>query len=206
MDDELPRLVAAGKVTSVTGRWQRHCGARYAGAALDGRIGDGRWGTRTGFPVLYLGHPLDSVIVEAYRHLIDPIEDDDERAALTQNLAPRALVTATVSVTNILDLRDVRTRAELHLTADVLRCPTNDTDGYAACQHVAQVAHQLGLHGILAPAATDRGQTLALFTDLLPAGERPTRDEPDQMWNGLPADPRQSAAAQLRIVRDPRST
>lgn len=88
MDDELPRLVAAGAVTTVTGRWQRHCGARYAGTALDGRIGDGRWGTKTGFPVLYLGRPLDSVIVEAYRHLIDPIEDDDERAALTQNLAP----------------------------------------------------------------------------------------------------------------------
>jgi hypothetical protein len=185
---------------------QRHCGARYASAALDGRLGDGRWGTKTGFPVLYLGQPLDSVIVEAYRHLIDPIEDDDQRAALTQNLAPRALVTATVSVTTILDLRDVRTRAELHLTMDVLHCPTNDRGGYAACQHVAQVAHQLGLHGILAPAATDLGQTLALFTDLLQTSERPTRVEPDQIWNGLPADPRQRSTTQLRIVRDPRTT
>lgn len=206
MDDELPRLVAAGKVTTVTGRWQRHCGARYASTALDGRVGDGRWGTKTGFPVLYLGQPLDSVIVEAYRHLIDPIEDDDERAALAQNLAPRALVTATVSVTDILDLRDVRTRAELHLTADVLHCATNDREGYAACQRVAQVAHQLGLHGILAPAATDLGETLALFTDLLPASERPTRDGPDQIWNGLPGDPRQQRTTQLRVVREPRST
>ncbi len=98
MDDELPRLVAAGAVTTLTGRWQRHRGARHASTALDGRLGDGRWGTKTGFPLLYLGHPLDSVIVEAYRHLIDPIEDEDERAPLTQNLAPRALITANVSV------------------------------------------------------------------------------------------------------------
>ena len=189
----------------MTGRWQRHCGARYANTALDGRVGDGRWGTRTGFPVLYLGQPLDSVVVEAYRHLIDPIIDDDERGQLLRTMAPRALVTASVSVMNILDLRDVRTRAELHLTADVLHCPTNDRDGYAACQQVAQVAHQLGLHGILAPAATDLGHTLALFTDLLPTSERPTRDGPDQIWNGLPADPRQSTPAQLRVVRDPGS-
>jgi hypothetical protein len=206
VDDDLPRLVAAGAVTTVTGRWQRHCGARYASTALDGRVGDGRWGTKIGFPVLYLGQPLDSVIVEAYRHLIDPIEDDHERAALAQNLAPRALVTAAVAVTNILDLRDVRTRAELHLTADVLHCPTNDAEGYAACQRVAQVAHQLGFHGILAPAATDLGHTLALFTDLLPADERPTRDGPDQIWNGLPRDPRQHTTTHLRVVRYPRST
>ena len=205
MDDELPRLVAAGKVTTVTGRWQRHCGARYASAALDGRVGDGRWGTKTGFPVLYLGQPLDSVIVEAYRHLIGPIEDHYERAALAQNLAPRALVTATVSVTNILDLRDVRTRAELHLTADVLHCATNDREGYTACQRVAQVSHQLGLHGFIAPAATDLGYTLALFTDLLPAGERPAREGPDQIWNGLPRDPREHATTKLRVVRDPGS-
>lgn len=115
-------------------------------------------------------------------------------------------MTATVSVTNILDLRDVRTRAELHLTVDVLHCPTNDRDGYAACQRVAQVAHQFGLHGVLAPAATNLGQTLALFTDLLPAIERPTRDGPDQIWNGLPADPRLNKTTQLRVVRNPRST
>jgi hypothetical protein len=205
VDPELPRIVAAGAVTTVAGRWQRHCGARYASTALDGRVADGRWGTSTGFSVLYLGQPLDSVIVEAYRHLLDPIIDDDERNELARNMAPRALVTANVSVSNILDLRDVHTRAELHLTADVLRCPANDRDGYTACQAVGQVAHQLGLHGILAPAATDLGQTLALFTDLLPPAERPTRDGPDEIWNGLPADPRANTTGVPRIVRDPRS-
>jgi hypothetical protein len=205
VDPDLPRLVAVGAVTTVKGRWQRHCGARYAGTALDGRVADGRWGTSTGFPVLYLGQPLNSVIVEAYRHLLDPIIDDDERSELAGNMAPRALITASVSVSNILDLNDVRTRAELHLTADVLHCSTEDRDGYAACQAVAQVARQLGFHGILAPAATDLGQTLALFTDLLPMAERPTRDGPDQIWNGLPADPRKNTTGVLRIVRDPRS-
>lgn len=57
---------------------------------------------------------------------VDPFFDDDGREALAHNVAPRALVTASVSVSNPLDLRDVRTRVELHLTADVLHCPTND--------------------------------------------------------------------------------
>jgi hypothetical protein len=200
VDDELPRLVAGGAITTVTGRWQRHCSTRYASSALNGRVADGRWGTRTGFPVLYLGQPLDSVVVEAYRHLIDPIEDEREREALARNLAPRTLVTATVSITSILDLRDVATRSQLHLTVDVLRCATNDIDGYGACQRVAQVAHQLGLHGIIAPAATGLGHTLALFTDLLPDNERPTRDGPDQIWSGLPPDPRQQGSSRLRLV------
>lgn len=201
MIDDLPRLVAAGAVTNVTGRWQRHCASRAAPTALDGRRGYGRWGTPDGFDVLYLGQPVESVVVEAYRHFVDPIEDPVERAALVRTLAPRVLVTAHVNVTNILDLRDVRSRVEVGLTADVLHCSTDDTKGYAACQRVAQVAHQLGLHGLIAPAATDLGFTLALFSDLLPPDQRPVRDAPDQIWSELPADPR-VRHANLRIVRD----
>lgn len=202
MDDNLPRLVAAGAVATVAGQWQRHCAARFANTAVDGRRGYGRWGTVDGFPVLYLGQPLESVVVEAYRHIIDPIEDADERTALARNLAPRVLVTVDVYVTDILDLRNRATRAQLGLTADVLHCPTNDEDGYSACQLVAQVAHQLGLHGLVAPAATDLGHTLALFTDLLPTDQRPVRHGPDQIWNGLPPDPRSAKQRQLRVIRD----
>lgn len=202
MDDDLPRLVAAGAVTTVAGRWRRHCASRFANTALDGRRGYGRWGTVGGFPVLYLGQPLDSVIVEAYRHIIDPIEDADERAALARSLAPRTVVTARVDVTDILDLRDRATRAQLGLTADVLRCRTDDSEGYSACQRVSQVAHQLGLHGLVAPAATDLGHTLALFIDVLPADQRPVRAEADQIWNGLPPDPRVTVRPDLKVVRD----
>ncbi|WP_408667313.1 RES family NAD+ phosphorylase [Jatrophihabitans sp.] len=176
---------------------------RFAPAALDGRLNYGRWGTRDGFPVLYLGLPVESVIVEAYRHFIGPIEDPGEAAQLATRIAPRALVTARVAVTDVLDLRDTATRVQLGLSRDVLCSGTEDREAYAACQKVAQVAHQLGRHGIIAPAATGLGHTLALFTDLLPAAERPVRTQTDIVWQGLPPDPRLQAAPRLRVVREP---
>lgn len=144
------------------------------------------------FPVLYLGRPTDSVVVEAYRHLVDPVDADDpsERELLLDNLVPRVLITCTVAVTGLLDLRSAGARAHVGLTQQDLLSPTYDRDAYQRCQHVAQVAHQLGRHGILAPAATGLGETLALFTDRLPSGEKPVPSADDEPWGRLPADPR----------------
>jgi hypothetical protein len=58
------------------------------------------------------------------------------------------------------------------------------------------VAHQLGLHGIIAPAATGLGETLALFERHLPATELPVVVD-EEIIDGLPADPRR-----LRLVED----
>jgi hypothetical protein len=54
---------------------------------------DGRWGTRDGFPVLYLGRPVDSVIVGAYRHQVDPIifDTDDDRERFLAGALPQVL-------------------------------------------------------------------------------------------------------------------
>ena len=57
-------------------------------------------------------------------------------------------------------------------------------------------AHQLGLHGILAPAATGFGETLAMFEEHLTPQELP-RLVSEETWETLPADPRQ-----LRAVQD----
>jgi hypothetical protein len=65
---------------------------------------------------------------------------------------------------------------------------------------VARVAHQLELHGILSPAATGFGETLALFEHHLPANEMPTLIG-EETWETLPADPRR-----LRVVGDEQST
>jgi hypothetical protein len=185
------------------GVWQRHAAARTARRALDGRAGDARWGTRSGFPVLYLGRPLDSVIVEAYRHLVDPVEVDDpaDREALIDNLMPRVLVTVQVDVGQLLDLRSASARSHAGLTIQDLTSETSDRAAYGRCQEVALVAHQLGRRGVLAPAATGLGETLALFTDLLAASERPVRIEPDQAWGRLPQDPRAASQPPLRVVR-----
>lgn len=200
--DDLPSRIAAAKSASVTGQWQRHVATAHAHQALDGRTGYARWGTADGFPVLYLGQPLDSVVVEAYRHLIDPIEDPQDRADLLRNQQARTLVTCTVAVTEILDLRLAVTRGMVGLPLSDLISGTEDRQAYDRCQTVAQVAHQLGRHGIIAPAATQMGETLALFTDLLPASERPARTEDDQVCRRLPPDPRANPGRQLTLVRN----
>jgi RES domain-containing protein len=94
-------------------------------------------------------------------------------------------------VTNVLDLRTAQAAVSVGLsTADL----TSEVDDYAACQRVARVAHQLELHGILAPAATGLGETLALFERHLPAEEIPVLTA-IETWPQLPADPRR-----LRLV------
>jgi hypothetical protein len=196
--DSLAVLVAACPRADIGGTWQRHIAARHVTQALDGRRGTGRWSTKDGFPVLYLGRPTSSVIVEAYRRLVDPVEDE----RLLAHLEPRVLVTCTVALTALLDLREATSRMQLDLPFGILQSATSDRDAYARCQAVAQVAHQIGLNGIVTPAATGIGDTIALFTDILPVEQRPTRSAPDIAWDQLPADPRRIPPRHLRVVED----
>lgn len=192
---ELPPAAEAGQ-------WQRHASARLAPTALNGYASNGRWGTPDGFPVLYLGRPADSVVVEAYRHQVDPLvfDTDGDRERFLAGLLPRVLITCTVQVTDLLDLRSATARAATGLTMQDLTSPTNDRESYLRCQAVAQVAHQIGRHGVIAPAATGLGETLALFTDLLPKAQKPQRSEQDEHWVHLPHDPRQPPVRPLRLV------
>jgi len=89
------------------------------------------------------------------------------------------------------------------LTVPQLTSATTDADAYAACQNVAALVHQLGRHGLIAPAATSLGETLVLFVDHLPNQERPRRQGNDEHWETLPADPRNVGTARLRIIREP---
>ncbi len=100
-------LIASLPPVAESGRWQRHVPSGRSRQALDGRDAYGRWGTKGGFPVLYLGRPPASVVVEAYRHILDPIEDDADREALKRTLQPRILVTCDVDVTNLLGADEV---------------------------------------------------------------------------------------------------
>lgn len=195
--DSLANTVAGLGPVHVTGSWQRHLPARFRDRATEGRSAYSRWGRHPGFPILYLGRPTSSVIVEAYRHLIDPVEDLE----LRQQLAPRVLVTTDVAATEILDLRTSRARMELGLTLAQMQSATDDRAAYGACQEVAAAAHQQGFHGLVAPAATGLGETLALFSNRLPDSEVPTVTN-EAYWEQLPDDPREGARARLRIVRD----
>lgn len=201
MESLAVRIVEAPE-GSAQGEWLRHAQFRHASEALDGHTRGGRWTIKGGFSALYLGRPEGSVVVEAYRHLVDPVEfdSDTDRETFMRGLVPRAVVSCTVDVTGLLDLRTALGRTQAGLTPQDLACPTNDAAGYARCQTVAQVAHQLRRHGIIAPAATGFGETLILFMDLLPASERPVRVR-DETWSTWPADPR-TEPPRLRIVRD----
>ena len=176
MDRNLANDVASASIVTVTGTFFRHA---YLGVrGLRGSDSGGRWGPPRAFPVLYLGRPPDSIFVEAYRHLVDPIEG--MRGDL---VAPRRFFTCQVDVTKILDLRLAESLLRVRLSTDDL------FGSHQRCQTVGLAAHQLGLHGILAPAATHLGETLALFERHLPIAELPVVTE-EVVWKTLPADPR----------------
>lgn len=118
--------------------------------------------------MLYLGEPEPSVVVEAYRHFIDPIEDP----AMLAEIRPRILVTAGVTVDEILDLTSAGARMTTGLSLEILQSDTSDREAYERCQEVAQVAHQLGRRGILAPAATKMGRTQLTALNAAGAGSR----------------------------------
>ncbi len=100
-------------------------------------------------------------------------------------------MTAAVRVTNLVDLRSVAARIVVGLADADLASTTDDREAYRRCQEVARIAHDLGRHGIVVPAATGLGETLALFTDVIPAAERPVRiEEADEHWTTIPEDPR----------------
>jgi hypothetical protein len=184
---DIANAIAGTTLAGADGLWYRH--TRLGVKEPTGSTGGGRWGPEHGFPVIYLGRPEASVAVEAYRRLVDPVE------GMTGDLVgPRTLFTLKVEVNNLLDLRDPDHLAAVGLDIDALGGP------WAPCVRVARAAHQLGLHGVLAPAATDIGLTLALFEQHLPPEQVP-RVVDRTTWSTLPADPRSPSQRSAQIAR-----
>jgi RES domain-containing protein len=176
-------VAAAGTVT-VEGTFQRHTSPRYR--TLSGSAAGGRWGPEGAYPVLYLGRPTDSIAVEAHRHLVEPIE-----GMRPELVGPRRLLSCELRITNVLDLRERDVSERLGIGDNALMSEVGD---YEQCHRIGRAAHQLGLHGIIAPAASGLGETLAVFERRLPAAEQPVLAS-DELWETLPADPRK-----LRLV------
>jgi RES domain-containing protein len=177
---DIAAAVSRAGTAKVAGQFQRHVSPRQE--PLRGSRAGGRWGPEGAYPVLYLGRPTDSVIVEAYRHLVEPVE-----GMQPQMVGPRRLVTCEIEITSVLDLRESATLEAINLTTADLRSEVGD---YETCHRVSQAAHKLGLHGIIAPAAGGLGETLAVFEDRLSKGMRPALID-EQTWESLPADPRE---------------
>jgi hypothetical protein len=107
-------------------------------------------------------------------------------------IAPRRLLVCEVKVDEVLDLRAADAQAMVGLSEVDLMSPPGM---YDSCVAVARVAHQLGLHGIISPAATGSGETLALFQFHVPPEQWPIIVN-EERWEVLPSDPRK-----LHIVR-----
>lgn len=179
---DLLRALTGVEPVRVQGTFERHSSLRFE--ALLGSAAGGRWGARGAFAVLYLGRPRESVVIEAYRHLVD--DELDEARALAATVLERRLSTCRVDVPGVLDLRPPGAQAALGLSARQLRSAVGD---YGPCHAVGAGAHEFGLAGILAPAATRLGETLALYPANLPVERWPTVTARDT-WHGLPPDPR----------------
>ena len=183
MQQQLITAVADATISSVEGAFQRHVSPDVN--ELRASNAGGRWGPPGAYFVFYLGRPTHSVVVEAYRHLVDDDEDLDGTM-----VGPRHLLTCEVAVSDVLDLRDPHSRQLVGLDLTALRSPI---DEHAACWRVGQAAHQLQLHGVIAPAATELGETLALFEAHLPHDQLPQLIDKER-WNHLPPDPRRLRA------------
>lgn len=190
MNRDIANAIAGTTLARADGLWYRH--TRAGLKEPTGSTGGGRWGPEHGFPVIYLGRPEASVVVEAYRRLVDPV---DPAEGMTGDLVgPRTLFTLEVAVDNLLDLRDPDHPAAVGLDPDALGGP------WAPCVRVARAAHQLGLHGVLAPAATGIGLTLALFEQHLPPEQMP-RVTHRTAWPSLPPDPRTPSQRIAQVTR-----
>ena len=179
MPSPILQRVSAVRTTSAQGTFYRHAAVGRDAFAGGDR---GRWGAD--FPVIYLASSVQAALAEAYRHLVD------EAGVPPHAVRPRHLYTAAVAVTEVVDLTAPAALEGAGLSAADL---TSDPDDYIACQQVAAAAHDLGRHGILAPAAHGLGLTLALFKDHLDPSELPVVDQDaTTLWDGLPPDPRPS--------------
>jgi hypothetical protein len=170
----------------VSGTFLRHTAIKHP--TISGHPVGGRWAPPDAFPILYLGRPEQSVVVEAHRHLVEATE-----GMRPELVGPRLLLTCAVDVDDVIDLRSPEDWANVGLDLPALRSEVGD---YAPCQRLGAKAHQLGRTGVLAPSASGLGETLALFTNRLSSSELPVLTE-RVLWETLPHDPRR-----LRLVNE----
>lgn len=184
-------LSSAERIAAIAGASIAATFLRHAAPNRDAFAGGsgGRWGRF--FPVIYLGRPVESCVEEAYRHLVD------EAGVPAHLIKPRTVYTVKVEAENILDLRSGQARDRAGISMADL---TSEVGDYEVCQGVAAVAHQLEYHGVIAPAATGLGDTLALFRERIGANEFPVIVKRER-WETLPARPG-TELGRLRLVRD----
>ena len=119
------------------------------------RIQGGRWNPPESFGTLYLGLSVETVRAEFHRLA-------QKQGLRPEDFIPRELHRFEVRLEQVLDLRRSAARQLVGLSDQELR-----SDDPRKCQLIGEAAHYLGLEAILAPSASDVGDVLAVFLDLL---------------------------------------
>lgn len=180
-------LVASVDPIRVVGEFLRHAAPNRD--AFAGGFG-GRWGAA--FKVIYLGRPFASCVEEAYRHLVD------ETGVPARFVKSRTLYRTRIDISSVLDLRDTSALEAVGLEPSDL---TSEVGDYEVCQRVAAAAHQLELHGIIAPSASGFGETLAVFRERVQLHEMPEVIS-TETWTSLPERPEPGTShGGLSVVR-----
>jgi RES domain-containing protein len=142
----------------------------------------GRWSVRDEALTLYLSQPLDSALAEAYRHFFDrPAEKE-----LRGQFEPKLFREYYVQSDGILDLTMPDQLQRFGIRESDLVTRVGD---WGACQAIGSQAFLSGFKGVMAPAASGIGVTLALFMDAR-AGSPQVTPMKLHRFGVAPVDPR----------------
>jgi RES domain-containing protein len=119
----------------------------------------GRWNPPDLFATLYLADPVATCIAEF------------ERTARGQAKGARSFLERSVHHINVANLVTADLRSPEALAAVGLSLESVSDDHWEPCQRVGELAHYLGLQGLLAPSATGLGIVVVVFEGRVRIGQ-----------------------------------
>jgi RES domain-containing protein len=130
-------------------------GLSGVGALLFG----GRWNPPDLVSTIYVASPVETCIAEF------------ERTAKGQARGVASFLQREVHEIDIIDLEVVDLRTDGALSAVGLTTADLDASDWSPCQRIGELAHYLGLQGIVAPSATGSGIVIAIFEPRIRPGQ-----------------------------------
>ncbi len=157
--DDLIERIASIDAVPWSGTAYRHTAPEFEplsgrGAAMVG----GRWNP-TGVPTIYLALPEAACVAEFVRMARG-------QARGPESFLPRDLHEVFGLELRVIVLTDARTRRKAAIRVSDIAAADR-----TACQRVGEVAHQLGVQGILSPSATRQGIVIVIFERNLRRGQ-----------------------------------
>ena len=148
----LVELVATRAPTVLSGTFYRHTSPAFEPLSGEGALrAGGRWNVQGDFGAVYLADSPQGAVAEFLRMA-------SLAGLIPDAFLPRLLHSIEVNYVRVLDLTDAAVLSALHVRVDDVLA-----DDRALSQAIAAAARESGLDGVIAPAATGVGVTLAIF-------------------------------------------